>query len=116
MSPLAEKLMIIYDTFATKDDRVVVAGTDPRFDALSLAEIEQIIGSTVSINSTTFSVLGIDVSQSLIGRKNIFLKLNASFDSTECLLGSEVLRSNSGGNTGREMISGNPTLWSKLVD
>ena len=70
----------ICDTFVVEGKGVVVGGVNSLLDDMSLGEIKQLIGDMVEIHkedgsTTTSPVLGVEVSTSLVGRKNIFLLL-----------------------------------------
>jgi hypothetical protein len=89
--------MNIYDILPSDDGQAVVAGTASHLDSLSLAEIKQLVGISVTIVTGTdsgeevFGVLGVGVSESLIGKKNLFLKFDIPFENAKNLMGSEAL-------------------------
>jgi hypothetical protein len=92
-----KKFMNIYDILRAPDGRAVTAGTDPNLDPLTIAEIRQLAGASVTIVTGTdsvrrvYSVLGVEASESLIGKKNVFLKLDIPFEDVKNLIGSVVM-------------------------
>jgi hypothetical protein len=92
-----EKLMPIYDILQAGDGHAVVAGTSPHLNSLDLAEIKRLVGDSVIVVTKSdsrqerYDVLGVEISVSLIGNKNVFLKLGIPFEKAERLKGAEVL-------------------------
>lgn len=92
-----KKLMTVADVFSADDGKTVVAGADHQLDNLSREEFEAVIGSFVMIEhpetqlSGSFSIAGIEISESLAGRKNVFLKLDLPFSGAAAFLGATVL-------------------------
>ncbi len=71
--------MTVYD-IQTSPTGVIVGGVNPEFDALLPEEIEKIIGQRIEIHNPDGVVLqstvkGVEVTSSLIDKKNIFILL-----------------------------------------
>jgi hypothetical protein len=92
-----KKFMNIYDILRAPDGKAIIAGTDPNLDSLSVSEIRRLAGTMVTIvrgadsGSVDCVVLGVETSESLIGKKNVFLKLDIPFEDAENLISSEVV-------------------------
>ena len=92
-----KKFMNIYDILRTPDGQAIITGTDPNLDSLSVSEIKRLAGTLVTIvrgaesGSVDCAVLGVETTESLIGKKNVFLKLDISFEDAKNLIGSEVV-------------------------
>jgi hypothetical protein len=90
--------MKIHDVFESDDGRAVVAGTDDRLSALSRLEILGFAGSSVLLrlhgHTTEAKLLDVSLTESLVGKRNVFLKLDIPYgvESKEFLLGGLVVR------------------------
>lgn len=74
-------IMKIQDIFEIPEKGVVLGGVNPTFDSLSYDEITERIGKQIEIrnpngNIEKASVSSVEVSESLIGNKNIFILLS----------------------------------------
>jgi hypothetical protein len=70
----------IYDIFEIPNKGVVIGGINPEFDNMLLDEIQRIIGDFIEIHNPDGSVLhsaveGIEITNSLINKKNIYILL-----------------------------------------
>ena len=93
----SRKLMKIQDAFLAKDGAVVVAGAEAVLDGLSEKEIESRVGSSVLLElsgklyAEAVGVLGVKTSLSLVGRRNVFLKLDLAPQNAKDLVGCDVV-------------------------
>ena len=91
-----KKIMHVADAFSTKDGLTVIAGADHGLDDLDKKKIEAIFGESIVLEpidgfpTDSIRVLGFDTSESLIGKKNVFLKLDVLFQKANDFLGSAV--------------------------
>ncbi|WP_143310071.1 hypothetical protein [Candidatus Entotheonella palauensis] len=75
-----KEVMSILDKFKLPDLGVVISGVNPALDQLENEKIEKLIGKNIIIRKPSGSeikarVKGIDVSSSMIGKKNISIQL-----------------------------------------
>lgn len=98
-----KKFMTVADALCADDDKIVVAGADHLADNFRKNEIEAMIGDSVALEysdgrfSGPIAILGVEISESLIGKKNVFLKLDLPFSDAIAveILKAKVLCSNS---------------------
>ena len=89
-------LMTVADVFSASDGRIVIAGADHQMDNFNKEDLEAAIGSFVVVEnqgahaSKRLSVVSVDVSESLAGRKNLFLKLDFPFSGGEGFKGARA--------------------------
>jgi CxxC motif-containing protein len=70
-----QEIIVIADTIKAKDGHVIVAGTNHRFDEMPDEQIKRLIGNQVKISGKKYQVEGVETSRSIVGSKNIFIKL-----------------------------------------
>jgi len=91
-----QMIMRIYDILLANDGHAVIAGTSPHMNPIDFAEIKRLIGDSVVVATKSdsgrekYNVLGVEMSESLIGNKNIFFKLDTSVENAKRLMGAEV--------------------------
>ncbi len=70
--------MRVQDIFEIPEKGIVIGGVNPTFDSLSYDEINKRIGKQIEIQNPNgkiekVSVSSVEVSESLLGKKNIFI-------------------------------------------
>lgn len=88
-----EEIMKIQDVFEAPTRGVVVGGVNAELDCLSIAEIKDRIGRKVRLHNPGGSVIeaeviDVEVSNSLIDRKNIYVLLPLSIAAGKLELGA----------------------------
>lgn len=88
------KIMEIFDVFEV-DRGIVVAGVDPALDTLAPDQIRELIGSEVEVLNTDgskakYSVLGVETTNSIIDKKNLFILLPPGTKREEIRAGAVV--------------------------
>ena len=85
----------IFDIFETPDKALVVGGTSNDFDNLSNDEIRNQIGSKIQLQNPDGSivqtnVIEVELSSSLVGKKNVFLLLPSNLKRSSIQSGAIV--------------------------
>lgn len=75
-----KQIMIIEDSFSTKEAGVIISGINPEFDSFDSMEIKQLIGERVRVvvlsgQEFDASVRDVAISESLVGKKSISIAL-----------------------------------------
>ena len=89
------EVMNIIDKFKISDLGVVISGVNTNFDTLEKEKIEKLIGKSIIIRNpngseTKVKVKGIDISSSLIGKKNISIHLGDTIQLEDLEVNSTV--------------------------
>lgn len=90
-----KKLFTIYDSFLVDTQGTVIAGINSEFDYLDKSEIQHFIGKKVILKrqgeqDLTLHVKAIEISVSLINKKNIFIYVADKILPEEIPSGSEI--------------------------
>ena len=77
-----KRIMVVEDSFSTKNAGVIISGVNPEFDFLDSAEIKRLIGTKIKVVIAEGFELDVDVkeiaiSESLVGKKNISIAMGA---------------------------------------
>jgi hypothetical protein len=88
-------ILNIHDVIVVKGKGLVIAGTNPQLDNLSNKEIVELVGNQIEIHSlagqvANYQVLGVEISTSISGGKNIFILLPESVMKNDIKLNSTV--------------------------
>jgi len=75
-----EAIMRIQDVFKANEKEIVIGGTNSNYNKLSAKEIRQKIGRQIEVHHPSglvsrIPVANVEVSDSLLGQKNIFILL-----------------------------------------
>lgn len=89
--------MRVQDIFEIPEKGIVIGGVNPTFDSLSYDEINKRIGKQIEIQNPNgkiekVSVSSVEVSESLLGKKNIFILLSKTI-STSLIENGAIIRS-----------------------
>lgn len=92
---MSAAIMKIQDVFAVDKRGVVIGGTNSDFDRLSPDEVRRKIGTEIEIRNlngaiSKVPVIEVEVSNSLLGQKNIFILLPAETAPTAFQVGATV--------------------------
>lgn len=73
------KIMEIFDVFEVERG-IIVAGVDPALDTLAPDQLREVIGTEIEILNTDgakakYSVLGVETTNSIVDKKNVFILL-----------------------------------------
>jgi translation elongation factor EF-Tu-like GTPase len=86
-------VMTVEDAFLVQNKGVVISGANERLDSMRREEIRNLIGERIRIlnggEDLFFDVLDVAFSESLAGKKNVSILLEAS-DETSFVRGDEV--------------------------
>jgi hypothetical protein len=77
-----KQIMVVEDSFSTKEVGVIVSGVNPKFDTLEPTDIKRLIGGKIKVVTTE----DIAISESLVGEKCISIAMGAveGIDHVEC--------------------------------
>jgi hypothetical protein len=76
------QIMVVEDSFSTKEAGVIVSGVNPEFDTLDPTEIKRLIGAKIKVVMAEgleidVNVKEIAISESLVGNKSITIAMGA---------------------------------------
>lgn len=76
-----KKILNAYDIFRVEGKGLAIAGTNPLLDGLNIDELIKIIGNKIvlfapNMKPIYLEVLHVDISNSLLNKKNIFIIIN----------------------------------------
>jgi hypothetical protein len=92
-----KKLFTVYDSFPLSIKGTAIAGTNDEFDLLSKNEIQRLIGENVilrrvGMEDLRLQVKEVEISVSLINKKNIFIHVTDEIQSRDIPIGSEIYK------------------------
>ncbi len=94
MKQSIKKLITIEDLFFSVEHGVIISGTNTHFDTISNSEIISLIGNHISmiINNKKKSsqVKRVDISISIIGKKNINICLGKNLNVNDIMIGLDI--------------------------
>ena len=87
------KIMTIFDVFEAKNRGIVVGGSDRALDTLAPLQIRDLIGTEVAVLNTDgttakYRVLDVQITYSLINKKNVFILLPSDTKKDDIELGA----------------------------